>query len=118
MRRSALPLALVIDDEEEIRDLVSRLLKEAECEVISARDGAEGIEKLVESSPQLVVLDVQLPGPDGWETLKGIRARSDVPVVMLSNEASEQEKVRGLVGGADDYLAKPLARDEFVTRIR
>jgi DNA-binding response OmpR family regulator len=117
-RRSALPLALVIDDEEEHRDLVSRLLKEAECEVIAARDGAEGLEKLVDSSPQLVVLDVELPGSDGWETLKGIRAQSDVPVVMLTSKASEQEKVRGLVGGADDYLVKPLSPEEFVKRVR
>jgi serine/threonine protein kinase len=111
------PLALVIDDEQDIRDLLTTLLKQVDCEVIAARDGVEGIAKLEESSPDFVVLDVQMPHVDGWQTLKGIRARSDVPVLMLTAEHSEQEKVRGLVGGADDYLAKPLAPDEFVRRV-
>jgi serine/threonine protein kinase len=61
---------------------------------------------------------VQMPGTDGWETLKGIRARSDVPVLMLTSAGSEQEKVRGLVDGADDYLTKPVGRDEFVSRVQ
>jgi serine/threonine protein kinase len=112
------PLALVIDDEEEDRVLVAGLLREADCEVVLARDGAEGIAKLEESSPDFVVLDVQMPGSDGWETLKGIRARSDVPVLMLTADGSEQEKVRGLVDGADDYLMKPVGRDEFVSRVQ
>ena len=119
MRRSALPLALVIDDEKEIRDLVSVLLKEeADCEVIAASDGVEGLAKLEESSPDFVILDVQMPKLDGWETLKGIRAKSDVPVMMLTAHATEQDKVRGLVGGADDYVAKPVAPDEFIARIQ
>jgi serine/threonine-protein kinase len=119
VRRSALPLALVIDDEKEIRDLVTVLLKEeADCEVIAASDGVEGLTKLEESSPDFVILDVQMPKLDGWETLKGIRAKSDVPVMMLTAHASEQDKVRGLVGGADDYVAKPVAPDEFIARIQ
>ena len=113
-----MPLALVIDDDPQIRELVTLLLNEAECEVIAARDGVEGIAKLEESSPDFVVLDVQMPRLDGWQTLKGIRARSDVPVMMLTAEASEQDKVRGLVGGADDYVTKPLAPAEFVARIQ
>jgi serine/threonine protein kinase/CheY-like chemotaxis protein len=111
------PLALVIDDEEDIRELVAVLLREADCEVIAASDGLEGIRKLEQSSPDFVVLDVQMPGLDGWETLKGIRALSDVPVLMLTAESTTQDKVRGLVDGADDYLAKPLAPAEFVARI-
>src|SRR4051794_1642139 len=94
------------------------LLKEADCEVIAAVDGVEGIAKLEESSPDFVVLDVQMPRLDGWQTLKGIRARSDVPVLMLTAEATEQDKVRGLVGGADDYVTKPLAPAEFIARIQ
>jgi serine/threonine-protein kinase len=112
------PLALVIDDEEDVRALVTDLLKEIECEVIAASDGIEGIAKLEESSPDFVVLDVQMPRQDGWETLKGIRAVSDVPVVMLTAEHTEKEKVRGLVDGADEYLAKPLEREQFVSRVR
>jgi serine/threonine-protein kinase len=112
------PLALVIDDEADVRELVATLLKEADCEVIAASDGVEGIARLEESSPDLVVLDVHMPRQDGWETLKGIRARSDVPVVMLTAERTEKDKVRGLVDGADEYLAKPPARDEFVSKVR
>lgn len=113
-----MPLALVIDDEDDVRELVALLLKEADCEVVHARDGVEGIEKLEESSPDFVVLDVQMPRLDGWQTLKGIRARSDVPVVMLTADAGEEDKVRGLVGGADDYVTKPLAPAEFVARVQ
>jgi serine/threonine protein kinase len=101
-----------------MRALVSLLLNEAGCEVIEAGDGLEGITRLEESSPDFVVLDVQMPNLDGWETLKGIRKRSDVPVLMLTAEGTERDKVRGLVGGADDYLTKPLAPAEFVARVK
>src|SRR3954469_9008719 len=87
---------------------------EADCEVVTARDGVEGITRLEESSPDFVILDVQMPRLDGWQTLKGIRARSDVPVLMLTAEDTEEDKVRGLIGGADDYLTKPLSPAEFV----
>src|SRR4051812_40502091 len=91
---------------------------QADCEVVTARDGVEGLARLEESSPDFVVLDVQMPRLDGWETLKGIRARSDVPVLMLTAEAEEHDKVRGLSGGADDYVTKPVAPAEFVARIQ
>ena len=102
----------------QIRELVTSLLNQADCEVVTAKDGIEGLAKLEESSPDFVVLDVQMPRLDGWETLKGIRARSDVPVLMLTAEDTEQNKVRGLVGGADDYVTKPVAPAEFVARIQ
>jgi serine/threonine-protein kinase len=114
----ALPLALVIEDDRDTRELVAMLLRDADCEVIAASDGVEGIARLEESSPDFVVLDVEMPRLDGWETLKGIRERSDVPVLMLTAGASEEDKVRGLVGGADDYLTKPVAPAEFVARIQ
>jgi serine/threonine protein kinase/CheY-like chemotaxis protein len=94
------------------------LLSQADCEVVEAADGVEGLARLEESSPDFVVLDVQMPRLDGWQTLKGIRARSDVPVLMLTAEGAEEDKVRGLSGGADDYLTKPLAPGEFVARIQ
>jgi len=100
-----LPLALVIDDEEDIRGLVSILLKKAGCDVLEARDGVEGIGKLRESSPDIVILDVSMPRMDGWQTLEEIRSSSDVPVLMLTAEGAETEKVRWLTAGADDYLA-------------
>jgi serine/threonine protein kinase len=101
-----------------VRDLVALLLEDVDCEVIGAADGVEGIARLEESSPDFVVLDVHMPRLDGWETLKGIRARSDVPVLMLTTEGAEEDKVRGLVGGADDYLTKPVGPDEFVARVQ
>src|SRR5436190_4078837 len=89
-----LPLALVIDDSQVMRELLAHLLKDADCEVLEASDGVEGIAKLEESSPDFVVLDVHMPRLDGWETLKGIRAVSDVPVLMLTAETEEHHKVR------------------------
>jgi serine/threonine protein kinase/CheY-like chemotaxis protein len=86
--------------------------------VVEAVDGVEGLERLADSSPDLVVLDVQMPRLDGWETLKGIRSRSDIPVLMLTAEATEADRVRVLVDGADDCVAKPLSPDDFVARIR
>lgn len=112
-----MPLALVIDDEEDIRGLVSILLKKAGCDVLEARDGVEGIGKLRESSPDIVILDVSMPRMDGWQTLEEIRSSSDVPVLMLTAEGAETEKVRWLTAGADDYLAKPLASSEFIARV-
>ena len=109
-----MPLALVIDDEEDVRALVTSLLKEVECEVVAARDGAEGIKKLEESSPDFVVLDAEMPRLDGWETLKGIRARSDVPVLMLTAADSQHQ----VAGGVDDYLTKPVAPQQFVECVR
>ena len=86
--------------------------------MIQAVDGLEGIRRLEESSPDFVVLDAQMPRLDGWETLKGIRARSDVPVLMLMSEDAEQDKTRGLADGVDACLTKPVAPAEFVARVR
>src|SRR4051794_2526549 len=91
---------------------------QADCEVVTAADGVEGITRLEESSPDFVVLDVQMPRLDGWQTLKGIRARSDVPVLMLTGEDTERDEARGLAGGADDYVVKPVTPADFVARIR
>jgi two-component system OmpR family response regulator len=112
-----LPLALVIDDEEDIRALVSLLLKQAGWEVVGAADGVEGIARLEESLPDFVVLDVEMPRLDGWQTLMGIRSRSDVPVMMLTPEDAEEDNIRGLLEDADDYMAKPLKPAQFVARV-
>jgi serine/threonine protein kinase/CheY-like chemotaxis protein len=88
------------------------------CEVVEAADGVAGIARFEETSPDFVILDVHMPHLDGWHTLKGIRNRSDVPVLMLTAEDTEQYKVRGLMSGADDYVTKPLAPAEFVARVQ
>src|SRR5690349_14420365 len=108
---------LVVDDEDDIRDLVDRTLARAGYEVVVAADGAAGIEAFFDAQLQLVVLDVMMPGIDGWGVLERIREASDLPVIMLTARTAEADRVRGLRGGADDYLVKPFGRQELVARI-
>ena len=86
--------------------------------MVQAEDGVAGLEKLRASSPDLVILDVQMPHMDGWQTLEVIRRQSDVPVLMLTAEDTEENKVRGLVAGADDYVTKPVAPAELTARVK
>ena len=108
---------LVVDDEADIRSLVRELLERAGHDVVEAGDGNEGLRVFFSSRPDLVVLDVSMPGLDGWGTLERIRELSDVPVVMLTAQAQELAKVRGLRGGADDYITKPFGRQELLARV-
>lgn len=108
---------LVIDDEDDVRRLVSELLIRRGHVVFGASSGREGLRVFHRSRPDAVVLDVAMPDLDGWETLERIRELSDVPVLMLTAKAGELEKVRGLRGGADDYLTKPFGRQELVARV-
>jgi DNA-binding response OmpR family regulator len=110
-------LVLVVDDEEDIRSLLRSLLEHAGYQVIDAADGHAGLRELYAVAPDLVVLDVSMPGLDGWSTLERIRELTDVPVLMLTAHDAEHERVRGLKGGADDYVVKPFGRQEFVARI-
>ncbi len=114
MRR---PRVLVIDDEADVRGLVRELLERAGYEVSDAGDGREGLRSFFESRPDAVLLDVRMPGLDGWTTLERIRDLSDVPVLMLTAHAQELEKVRGLKAGADDYVTKPFGRQELLARV-
>jgi DNA-binding response OmpR family regulator len=108
---------LVVDDEEDIRGLVAKTLKRAGFEVHAAADGASGIELFFDVDPRLVVLDVMMPKLDGWAVLDLIREASDLPVIMLTARTAEQDRVRGLRSGADDYLVKPFGRQELVARV-
>lgn len=108
---------LVVDDEADIRRLVRELLERAGHDVVEAVDGNEGLRAFFSARPDLVVLDVSMPGLDGWGTLERIRELSDVPVVMLTAQAQELAKVRGLRGGADDYITKPFGRQELLARV-
>jgi DNA-binding response OmpR family regulator len=108
---------LVVDDDADIRTLVGELLQRAGHGVIEAPDGESGLKLFYSQHPDLVVLDVSMPGLDGWEVLKRIRELSDVPVLMLTARAEELEKVRGLRGGADDYVTKPFGRQELLARV-
>ncbi|MDQ2981090.1 MAG: response regulator transcription factor [Actinomycetota bacterium] len=108
---------LVVDDEADIRGLVRELLQRAGHDVIEAPDGDAGLKLFYKEHPDLVILDVSMPGLDGWNMLARIRELSDVPVLMLTARAEELDKVRGLRGGADDYITKPFGRQELLARV-
>jgi DNA-binding response OmpR family regulator len=108
---------LVVDDDADIRGLVRELLERAGHDVLEAADGSEGLRMFYAQQPDLVILDVSMPGLDGLETLKRIRELSDLPVMMLTARAQELEKVRGLQAGADDYVTKPFGRQELLARV-
>lgn len=108
---------LVIEDDEGMVQLLRCQLEEEGFEVLAAHDGVEGVQILQERRPQLVLLDVMLPRMNGWETCRQIRECSDVPIMMLTALASDEEKVRGLELGADDYITKPFCRSELIARV-
>ena len=108
---------LVVDDDDDIRGLLRTLLERAGHEVSDAADGRDGLRALYAGSPDLVILDVAMPGLDGWATLERIREVSDVPVLLLTARDAEVERVRGLKSGADDYVVKPFGRQELVARV-
>ncbi|HEY7706061.1 MAG TPA: response regulator transcription factor [Gaiellaceae bacterium] len=108
---------LVVDDDNDIRTLLRELLERRGFEVVEAADGKHALQELYGGRPDLVLLDVGMPGMDGWTTLERIRELSDVPVVMLTARSAELEKTRGLRAGADDYVTKPFGRQELLARI-
>ncbi len=108
---------LVVDDDADIRALLVELLGRAGFEVDVAPDGRSGLRRLHESPPGLVILDITMPDMNGYETLERIRDLTDVPVLMLTARTQELEKVRGLAGGADDYVVKPFGRQELLARV-
>ncbi len=108
---------LVVEDEDDVRRLMRVLLERAGLAVVEAVNGLEALQLLEAVQPDLVVLDVTMPELDGWQTLERIRDLSDVPVLMLTARAGELDKVRGLRGGADDYVTKPFGRQELLARV-
>jgi DNA-binding response OmpR family regulator len=108
---------LIADDDADVRALISGLLERAGHRVLAATDGREALRLLHEHRPKLVVLDVSMPGMDGWQALARIREISDVPVLMLTASSEELDRVRGLRGGADDYVTKPFGRQELLARV-
>jgi DNA-binding response OmpR family regulator len=108
---------LVVEDQEDIRILVTELLELAGYGVRAAADGKSGLRLFHEMRPDLVVLDVAMPGLDGWQVLERIRDVSEAPVLMLTAHGAELERVRGLKAGADDYVEKPFGRQELLARV-
>jgi len=111
-------LILVVDDEPQIRRVLRTLLSAGGYTMMEARRAEEAIEKIRQEPPDLVILDINMPGIGGLEGCREIREASDVPIIMLSVRGSERDKVRALDAGADDYVVKPFSSEELLARIR
>jgi DNA-binding response OmpR family regulator len=108
---------LLVDDSAAERAIVEKRLVGAGYRVVTAADGREGMRRLFETRPDLVLLDIVMPELDGWHTLELIRQVSDVPVIMVTGSDTEVERIRGLRAGADDYVGKPFSAGELVARV-
>ena len=109
---------LVVDDEENISFLVSSALRHSGFEVATAANGRDALAAVRSFAPDLVVLDVMLPGTDGLELCRWIRSRSELPVIMLTARGEEADRIVGLELGADDYVTKPFSPRELAARVR
>jgi two-component system KDP operon response regulator KdpE len=109
---------LVVDDEERMVRFIRLNLEQDGFQVVEAYAGQQAMDKLRETLPDLVLLDVMMPDIDGFEVLRLIRENNDVPVIMLTAKGEEDDRVRGLELGADDYITKPFSPRELVSRVR
>jgi two-component system, OmpR family, response regulator len=112
------PRILLVDDEESVQKLLAYPLRKEGYDVVPARDGEEALECFNEGSFDLIVLDVMLPKRDGFDVCRRLRARSPVPIIMLTAKSEEFDKVLGLELGADDYITKPFSMREFRSRVK
>jgi len=112
---------VVIEDDLLILNLISHILQREGYEVVTAIDGSDGLRKVKETAPQLVVLDISLPGLDGYQVCHYLRsepATVDLPIIMVTAMGRPSDQRRGFESGADDYLPKPFALSELVTRVQ
>ncbi len=112
------PTILVVDDEKEIRELIEIYLKNEGYNVITAEDGLRALDISKKDTIHLIVLDVMLPNIDGIQVCKSIREYLDVPIIMLSAKREDNDKILGIITGADDYIAKPFNPLELVVRVK
>ena len=108
---------LIVEDDRNIADLLRLYLEKEGYEVVIANDGLKGVELFKSSQPSLVLLDVMLPGMDGWGVCRAIRSESKTPIIMLTAKSETEDKVSGLKQGADDYITKPFELKEVLARI-
>lgn len=109
---------VIVDDDEHIRELATLYLRKEGFDVSCAVDGATAVQKIKDVDPQLVVLDLMLPGMSGYEVCKAVRQDSNVPIIMLTARDEDVDKIVGLELGADDYLTKPFNPRELVARVK
>jgi two-component system KDP operon response regulator KdpE len=108
---------LLIDDDKTLLELLSGHLNTAGYQCLTARDGPTGLRLAAETRPDLVVLDVMMPGMDGWEVCRRLREKSSVPIIMLTAKGEEIDKLRGFHLGVDDYVTKPFSFAELTARV-
>ncbi|MEC0265699.1 response regulator transcription factor [Paenibacillus anseongense] len=111
-------IVLVVDDEPNIIDVCTVYLQREGYQVISAMNGEEAIRQWRQHNPQLIVLDLMMPGKNGWQVCEEIRNERDVPIIMLTALGDEMDRLMGLTMGADDYLTKPFSPRELVLRVK
>lgn len=109
---------LIIDDEPEIVRVLRGYLEQAGYRVLTAYDGTEGLRRARQESPDLVILDLMLPGMDGIDVCRTLRQTTDIPIIMVTARVEETDRVLGLELGADDYVTKPFSPRELVARVR
>ena len=115
---TAAPRVLVIDDDVTLSEVVGRYLEREGFDVTRCADGNEGLRVALEELPDLIVLDLMLPGIDGFEVFRRIRNVAPIPVVMLTSRGEEDDRIAGLELGADDYVTKPFSPRELTARVR
>lgn len=108
---------LIIDDEKEIVNLMVKSLTDAGYKVSTAFNGLDGLEILSQKEISLVILDIMMPGMNGLEVCKKIRNENNVPIIMVSAKGQQEDKIKGLLQGADDYIVKPFSMEELIARV-
>ena len=109
---------LIVEDEEAIADLEKDYLEMSGYEVMIENDGTKGLETAMNSEADLIILDLMLPGVDGYDICKQVREKKNIPIIMVSAKKDDIDKIRGLGLGADDYMTKPFSPSELVARVK
>jgi len=109
---------LVVDDDQDLRQMLKAQLERKDYLVVLASSGREGLQKAYQVRPELIILDIMMPGMDGWEVCRRLRELSGVPIIMLTARNMKGDVVKGLEAGADDYLTKPFSAAELNARIQ
>jgi len=110
--------ALVIDDNDKVIEIIKDYFENENFTIISVSTGEKGIKKIEDENLDLVILDINLPGIDGWEVCKKIRKNSQLPIIILSSKKSDSAKIKGIKLGADDYVTKPFNPEEILVRAK
>lgn len=109
---------LIVDDDKNICELLRLYMEKDEYEVVLSHNGEDAVNKFNQTNPDLILLDIMLPGQDGWQVCREIRKKSDVPIIMITAKGETFDKVLGLELGADDYVVKPFDAKEVVARVK